>query len=136
MTTLLLTQIPVWAGVVLVLYWIAVLVFLVDQDREPTPQITQILLERVAAGVDVRILYDNIGSRAYGKDELKRLARAGAQVTADVTERAQLNYRDHRRVTVVDGEIGYTGGSNMGQEYIDGGERFATWRDTNIRITG
>ena len=265
MTTLLLTQIPVWAGVVLLLYGIAVLIFLVDQDREPTstlawvfvllflpfigilfyyffgrdwrertarskwaPQavalmkkgmapiyernlaakqrfqaafagtwvediseaiavdnfshpltassveiygltadffarlrhdlaaarsfihlqyfiwemdeltaeITQILLERVAAGVEVRILYDNLGSKAYRKDELKRLARAGAQVTADVTERAQLNYRDHRKVTVIDGEIGYTGGSNMGQEYIDGGERFATWRDTNIRITG
>ena len=55
---------------------------------ELTAEITQILLERVAAGVEVRILYDNIGSRAYGKDELKRLARAGAQVTADVTERA------------------------------------------------
>ena len=62
--------------------------------------------------------------------------RAGAIVRADVTDLLRINYRNHRKIVVIDGEIGYTGGMNVGQEYIDGGERFATWRDTHLRLTG
>ena len=47
-----------------------------------------------------------------------------------------MNYRDHRKIVVIDGDIGYTGGYNVGQEYVDGGERFAIWRDTHVRVTG
>jgi cardiolipin synthase len=68
--------------------------------------------------------------------ELKQLKRAGAQVEADVTDLLRINYRNHRKIVVIDGEIGYTGGMNVGQEYIDGGDRFATWRDTHMRLTG
>ena len=96
----------------------------------------QILLDRLAAGVEVRILYDYIGSISFKKDELKKLAAAGAQVSADVKYLFKLNYRNHRKIVVIDGVIGYTGGMNMGQEYIDGGKRFASWRDTHLRITG
>ena len=55
---------------------------------------------------------------------------------ADVTDILRINYRNHRKIVVIDGEIGYTGGMNVGQEYIDGGKRFATWRDTHVRMTG
>ena len=57
-------------------------------------------------------------------------------MSADVDRLSTLNYRNHRKIVVIDGEIGYTGGMNMGQEYIDGGERFASWRDTHLRMTG
>jgi cardiolipin synthase len=53
-----------------------------------------------------------------------------------VTQVFKLNYRNHRKIVVIDGTIGYTGGMNLGHEYIDGGLRFPTWRDTNIRVTG
>ena len=53
-----------------------------------------------------------------------------------MTSLSQLNYRDHRKIVVIDGEIGYTGGYNVGQEYVDGGKRFARWRDTHLRVTG
>jgi cardiolipin synthase len=109
--------------------------FIWERD-ELTAEITRILLDRLAAGVEVRIMYDFIGSIAHKKDELKRLAAAGAVVSADVTSAMKLNYRNHRKMAVIDGEIGYTGGMNMGQEYIDGGERFETWRDTHMRYTG
>jgi cardiolipin synthase A/B len=101
-----------------------------------TAEITTILLERLKAGVVVDIMYDYVGSMSFKKDELKKLAAAGAKVSADVTKAMKLNYRNHRKIAVIDGEIGYTGGMNMGQEYIDGGERFATWRDTHMRYTG
>jgi cardiolipin synthase len=109
--------------------------FIWEQD-ELTAKISEILLERMAAGVEVRILYDYIGSIGFKKAELKRLETAGAQVSADVKDIFKLNYRNHRKIAVIDGAIGYTGGMNMGQEYIDGGPRFDVWRDTHFRMTG
>ena len=101
-----------------------------------TARITEVLLDRLAAGVEVRILNDFLGCLRHPKDEMKRLAEAGAIVKADVTGLARLNYRNHRKITVVDAEIGHTGGFNVAQEYIDGGNRFPGWRDTGMRITG
>ena len=109
--------------------------FIWEQDRL-TAELTPILLDRLAAGVEVRIMYDWMGCITFKKRELKQLKRAGAQVEADVTDILRINYRNHRKIVVIDGEIGYTGGMNVGQEYIDGGERFATWRDTHMRLTG
>ncbi len=109
--------------------------FIWEQDRL-SAEIVPILLDRLAAGVEVRLMYDWIGCISFKKRELKQLARAGAQVRADVTDVFRINYRNHRKIVVIDGEIGYTGGMNVGQEYIDGGERFATWRDTHLRLTG
>ncbi len=101
-----------------------------------TAEISEILHERLAAGVKVDIMYDYIGCLSYDKSELQLLAKAGATVSADMKSLTKLNYRNHRKIAVIDGEIGYTGGMNMGQEYIDGGDRFAVWRDTHLRITG
>ncbi len=109
--------------------------FIWEQDRL-SAEIVPILLDRLAAGVEVRIMYDWIGCISFKKRELKQLAKAGADVRADVTDLLRINYRNHRKIVVIDGEIGYTGGMNVGQEYIDGGERFATWRDTHMRMTG
>lgn len=103
---------------------------------ELTARIVAVLHDRLAAGVEVRILNDFVGSIAYSKDELKALAAAGAYVSSDVSGLARVNYRNHRKITVVDSEIGHSGGFNIGQEYIDGGKRFGAWRDTGIRITG
>ncbi|HYN37903.1 MAG TPA: cardiolipin synthase, partial [Rhodospirillales bacterium] len=109
--------------------------FIWEQDRL-TAEIVPILLERLQAGVEVRIMYDWMGCITFKKQELRQLAHAGAIVRADVTDLLRINYRNHRKIVVIDGEIGYTGGMNVGQEYIDGGERFATWRDTHLRLTG
>jgi cardiolipin synthase A/B len=109
--------------------------FIWEKD-ELTADITRILVDRLAAGVEVRIMYDYVGSITFKKDELKQLAAAGAKVSADVTNAVKLNYRNHRKIAVIDGGIGYTGGMNMGKEYIDGGLRFETWRDTHLRMTG
>ena len=109
--------------------------FIWEQDRL-TAEIVPILLDRLEAGVEVRIMYDWMGCISFKKRELKQLARAGAVVRADVTDLMRINYRNHRKIAVIDGETGYTGGMNVGQEYIDGGDRFATWRDSHLRITG
>lgn len=109
--------------------------FIWERD-ELTASICEILLERLKAGVEVRMLNDFIGCIWYRKDQLKELRDAGAQVTYDVAGLGKVNYRNHRKIVVIDGTIGYTGGINVGQEYIDGGPRFASWRDSHVTFSG
>jgi len=109
--------------------------FIWEKD-ELTADICDILIERIKAGVEVRLMYDWMGSLPFGKEELKAVAAAGGDVRPDVTQLGSLNYRNHRKIAVIDAEIGYTGGHNVGQEYIDGGKSYPSWRDTSTRITG
>ncbi len=112
------------------------LMYLIWERDELTARVTDILLDRLAHGVKVRILYDWVSSFRYRKSELRRLAAAGAEVKPCYKRLAHLNYRNHMKIAVIDGAVAYTGGMNMGQEYIDGGPRFATWRDTSLRLSG
>jgi cardiolipin synthase A/B len=110
--------------------------YFIWEDDELTDALIEILTERLAAGVQVRFLYDYLGSKHWDKKKLEALVPLGAKVAKDVVSYSRLNYRDHRKIVVIDGEIGYTGGYNVGQEYVDGGPRFARWRDTHVRVTG
>ncbi len=110
--------------------------YFIWEADELTARITEVLLDRLAAGVEVRIANDVYGSLRYSKAEMRAMSRAGAHIGFDRSQLARVNYRNHRKITVVDGEIGHTGGFNVGQEYIDGGKRFPAWRDTGVRITG
>jgi cardiolipin synthase A/B len=109
--------------------------FIWEQDTL-TERFCNLLAEKVRQGVEVRVLYDWVGSIGYGKKQLRALERAGAQVAADAAKWTRLNYRNHRKIVVIDGRVAYTGGMNMGQEYIDGKPRYASWRDTSIRFGG
>ena len=110
--------------------------YFIWEDDELTDALTEILKERVQAGVQVRFLYDYLGSKHWDKKKLEALVPLGGKVAKDVVSLSHMNYRDHRKIVVIDGDIGYTGGYNVGQEYVDGGERFAVWRDTHVRVTG
>jgi cardiolipin synthase len=110
--------------------------YFIWENDELTDALTEILKERVQAGVQVRFLYDYLGSRNWDKTKLEALVPLGGKVAKDVVSLSRMNYRDHRKIVVIDGDIGYTGGYNVGQEYVDGGERFAIWRDTHVRVTG
>ena len=112
------------------------LMYLIWEMDELTAEVTEVLLDRLGAGVEVHILYDWLSSLPYKKHELERLAAAGASVAPCYKRLAQLNYRNHMKMAIVDGNVVYSGGMNMGQEYIDGGPRFDVWRDTHFRMTG
>ena len=101
-----------------------------------TARFCALLAEKVRQGVEVRVLYDWVGSIGYGKRQLRALRRAGGRVVADTAKWIKVNYRNHRKVVVVDGRVAYTGGMNMGREYIDGKPRYASWRDTSVRFGG
>ena len=103
-------------------------------------RLVEILDERIAHGVEVRIIYDSVGSRRLRRRELLRLRAIGAEVRsfmpvwiARFTDK--VNYRNHRKIVVIDGRVGYTGGVNIAARYIDG-VRGGIWRDTHLRIEG
>ena len=104
-----------------------------------TERLKEILSAKAKAGVEVRLLYDPIGSQAHvGHAYVREMTAAGIRMapTSPIYELHTISYRNHRKITVVDGEVGYTGGMNVGQEQISGGEGFDFWRDTQLRIAG
>ncbi len=109
--------------------------FIWEHDKL-TAELTEILMDRLAAGVEVRMLNDFAGNLLYKKDELKRMKAAGAKILEDVVDPRQINYRNHRKIVVIDGVLGYTGGINVGQEYIDGAPKYPAWRDSHCRFRG
>ncbi|MDF2969628.1 MAG: cls [Microvirga sp.] len=104
-----------------------------------THELKQVLSDKAKAGVKVRLLYDPLGSRAYARSTyFKAMRAAGIQMapTSPLWHLHTISYRNHRKITVIDGEIGYTGGMNIGKEHLDGGDSFEFWRDTQVRIVG
>ena len=115
-------------------------------------QLSQLLLDRLAAGVRVNMIYDSYGSRATPGALFDRLRKAGAKVLQfNPVNPFSLrigwapNDRDHRKITVIDGRIGFTGGVNLDTAYqnppsagvpANGDTRKAYWRDTAVRIDG
>lgn len=101
----------------------------------------QILVQKAKAGVEVRVIYDAVGSWKLSKAYLRELTEAGVEVEAfypvalPVFSR-DLNYRNHRKIVVIDGMIGYVGGINIGDEYIGLYKKFGYWRDSHLRYTG
>jgi cardiolipin synthase len=104
-----------------------------------TEALKEILSAKAREGVEVRLLYDPLGShahlrRAYVKDMQAAGVRMAA--TSPLWRLHTISYRNHRKITVIDGAIGYTGGMNIGQEHLTGGKGFDSWRDTQVRIVG
>lgn len=103
--------------------------------------IKAVLKEKAAAGVEVRFAYDDLGSvGCLPKNFRKELAAAGIHVLAFNPFRpalsAVMNNRNHRKITVIDGYIAYTGGFNLADEYINQKQRFGHWKDTGLRLYG
>lgn len=104
-------------------------------------RMAEVLKRKTKEGVEVRILFDGMGCRSVKRSFWKRLETEGIQ-TAEffpaVLGRLQLriNYRNHRKIVVIDNKVAYVGGFNIGREYIDLDEGFGHWRDTHLRIKG
>lgn len=104
-------------------------------------RIKEVLLERAAAGVEVRVLFDAMGCRSVKHSYWKKL-QAGGVMTAEFFPaflrrfHLRMNYRNHRKIVVIDGKIGYVGGFNIGKEYLGMDRKFGYWRDTHLRLEG
>ena len=98
------------------------------------------MIERAHAGVRVYFLYDEIGTDV-GEEYLRQLEMAGVRFSAfNTTQGArnkfQLNFRNHRKIVVVDGRTAWIGGHNVGDEYLGLDPEFSPWRDTHVRLDG
>ncbi|MGJ9458263.1 cardiolipin synthase [Oceanobacillus sp. CF4.6] len=103
-------------------------------------RLAEVLIKKANEGVDVRLLYDAMGSRSLKKSYIKRLKNAGVMVEAFFPSKfifnLKINFRNHRKLTIVDGKVGYIGGFNVGDEYLGKNKKFGYWRDTHLRLTG
>ena len=111
------------------------------EDAESWHAIRDVLVERVKAGVEVRVFYDDMGSIGFiNTDFVKRTQELGIQCRVfnpfAPGLNVFLNNRDHRKITVIDGKVGYTGGYNLANEYFHITEPYGYWKDTGIRLEG
>src|SRR5438067_9554400 len=112
--------------------------YFIWRSDEFTEPLKELFIAKVKQGGEVRLLYDPLGSQNMKRKYRKELRAAGISVapTSPAYQLHTLSYRNHRKITVVDGVIGFTGGMNIGQEHIDGGKGFNLWRDTQVRFVG
>lgn len=104
-------------------------------------RILETLIRKAKQGVKVRILYDDMGSRGVKKKDFKALTDAGGEIEIFFPSifplfNPRMNFRNHRKIVVIDGRIGYSGGFNVGDEYLGLKKKFGYWRDTHMRIEG
>lgn len=98
------------------------------------------LIKKAKEGVDVRVIYDDLGSWKLKRSTIRDMKKAGIKLQSFFKIRfpyftSKINYRNHRKILVIDGEIGYLGGFNIADRYTKGLE-WGIWRDTHIRIKG
>lgn len=102
--------------------------------------IAAVLEEKAAEGVDVRLIYDDLGSIAtFNADNCRQLRAKGIKcITFNplVAVKGTVNYRDHRKMLIIDGAVAYSGGVNLADEYVNRIERFGHWKDIGFRLTG
>lgn len=115
--------------------------FYIFKDDEIGNKIIDILIDKAQNGVEVRLLYDAVGSRLFSDKSIHKLKKSGVKVGAFFPSfmkviNFNLNYRNHRKIVVIDGNVGFIGGNNIGDEYLGKDPKFGYWRDTHLKITG
>jgi cardiolipin synthase len=114
--------------------------FILQPDLTGT-SILELLAKKAKQGVEVRLLYDAMGSHRLPRRMLKPLGTAGGRYSVFLgvnllRRRIQVNMRDHRKILIVDGQTAFTGGLNIGDEYVGKTRRFGFWRDTHLQVQG
>ena len=115
--------------------------FFIIHDDNLGKALQQLLLRKAAEGVRVFVLYDRVGSHALPASYSQLMRDGGVQIHAFATRRGwfnrlQVNFRNHRKIVVVDGLLGFIGGHNVGDEYLGGHPQLSPWRDTHVQISG
>lgn len=103
-------------------------------------ELYKVLKEKGEEGIEIKIIYDDLGSKGFLNRKLikalKKIPNCSVESYARVALNLLVNYRDHRKICIIDGYISYTGGDNLADEYIHLKERFGYWRDTSVKFKG
>lgn len=114
--------------------------YYIFEDDNIGRQVQRALIEQAKHGIEIRVLYDDVGSWSTSKNFFEEMREAGIAVRAFMKVRfpgmaSRINHRNHRKQAIIDGKIGFIGGMNLAQRYMDGG-RHQYWRDTHMEIWG
>ncbi len=115
--------------------------FYIVSDDNIGNRIKDILIAKAKAGVEVRLVFDDVGSWSLPKRFIKSLTNAGVLVYPFMEVKfplftSKVNYRNHRKIIVVDGKVGFVGGMNIADRYIVGSKELGPWRDTMLKLNG
>lgn len=114
--------------------------YIVEEGRI-VDRLKQILIHKAKQGVEVRFIYDDVGSWKLSNKTLQELRLAGIQIYPFLPVRfnnswKKANYRNHRKIIVIDGNVGFVGGINFADRYEDGIPKIGKWRDTHLKVRG
>lgn len=115
--------------------------YYIMEDGEVTSLLEKLLIQKAKEGVKIRIIYDDFGSSSIRKTVVKRLRSEGIEIYPFYKIKLiylanRMNYRNHRKIIVIDGEIGFTGGINWSDRYSNQHDKQLYWRDTHLRLEG
>lgn len=115
--------------------------YYIFEEGELADRLLELFKAKEAAGVEVRLIYDGIGSYSLSRSYLRRLKDAGIEAYSFLPFRfgrflSALNYRNHRKIIVVDGEVAFTGGINISDKYLKADHRLGLWHDMNMVVRG
>ncbi|HET7657814.1 MAG TPA: cardiolipin synthase [Bacillales bacterium] len=116
--------------------------YYIVRDDEIGKELQKLLIEKAKEGVEIRFLYDAVGSWLLPKRYRRELRQAGVEMVSFFPVKLpflnhKINYRNHRKIVVIDGNVGFIGGLNIGDEYLGRKKRaFGFWRDTHLRVEG
>lgn len=115
--------------------------YYIIRNDELWQEIEKVLIRKAQQGVKVRVLFDSMGCRGRRRVDFRKLKASGAEVAEFFPAllgkfQLRINYRNHRKIVVIDGRLGFIGGFNIGREYLGRSRRFGYWRDTHLCIEG
>jgi cardiolipin synthase len=115
--------------------------YYIFEDDKIGNTIREILIQKAGEGLEIRFIYDDVGSWSLGRKFLRSMHEAGIEIGCFMPVRIPLfahkvNYRNHRKIVVIDGKVGYVGGINVADKYIEGDPELGPWRDTHLKIHG
>ena len=115
--------------------------YYIFRNDELWQAIEPLLIEKAKQGIEVRVLFDSMGCRGMKNKDWVHLEESGIEVAEFFPAllgklQLRVNYRNHRKIVVIDGRIGFVGGFNVGREYLGLDKKFGYWRDTHLGIEG
>lgn len=115
--------------------------YYIVRNDEVGQELKNLLIEKAKAGVEVRFLYDAVGCWKLSKDFMKEMKKAGIETVSFLPVKIpflnnKINFRNHRKIIVIDGSVGFVGGLNVGDEYLGKDSYFGYWRDTHLLVKG
>lgn len=115
--------------------------YYIIKDDNTGQRLKELLVSKARAGVRVRVIYDAVGSWKLSKKYITEMRDSGVKIRPFLPVvlpfiNNKLNYRNHRKIVVIDGKTGFLGGLNIGDEYLGQHPKLGKWRDTNIQLTG